>query len=133
MLTVSARQMSVLAGSNDAIVERRIRNAAVRFHGRAIVAMSDERLSDVLRTGIQRARAYGLRQLDSIMLFVLLMLEIAPGFDRQQDIFRYLTARDADRDAAMLSICETIDVLVWNDAARLDGPEEWVRVTRVEM
>lgn len=129
MLRFSDRQLAALVMPGDAAVVRRVRNAAIRRHGRAIAGMSDARLEAVIAAGVARGRDWGLAQGDSLMLFVLLMLEISPGFDREARIAGYLAAA-GDRDAAMLEICAAVPAEAWAAASGFDGAEEWVRTTR---
>ncbi len=133
MLTFTDRQLASFTAPDDTKAVQHIRNAVIRKHARAVARMSDAELSDAITIGVQRARAYSLRQIDSLMVFVLLMLEVAPGFDRETSIAAHLAAaigHDADQAALTLSTVITPDA--WRIAATFTDPSEWTRTTRAE-
>jgi hypothetical protein len=129
MLTFTDRQLAALFAPDDATAAARIRNALIRKHGRAVARMPDDRLAEVIVAGVRRARTYGLRQMDSLMLFVVLMLEVAPGFDREPAIAAYLAASGDAPDARMLDITTAVAGPAWQAAAALQDEAEWSRTT----
>jgi hypothetical protein len=64
-----------------------------------VKALDDETLLRMVRTGIARARSYGMTWESSITAFVVLTFIVAPNFDDHPLINRFLTNDEVEPDA----------------------------------
>ena len=100
MLTIRAEQFEVFQPVAEAAFVRRVVEHLRETHSTVVVQLpnevvpikhiSGEKLFRVVRSGIARARAYGIDWESSVTAFVVLMFIAAPNFDEHPLIQRIL-------------------------------------------
>jgi hypothetical protein len=124
-LKIRAEQMGVF----EEEVQRRFLLHVVdhlrQHYAASVHAVSDERLEQRVRSGIARARRYGLTWESSIAAFVTLMFVIAPNFDEHPAMRKALTDRRTPPDDRIeLMMMNTSDD-DWSQAAANADPRAW--------
>lgn len=120
MLKIRPAQLRAFRPATEAAFEQRIADYLREEHAGEVVqivegegelkevavrGLDDETLLEMVRTGIARARSYGMTWESSITSFVVLMFVIAPNFDSHPLIKRALRAGGVEPD-------QTIDLLM---------------------
>jgi hypothetical protein len=127
VLIIRRDQMDTLAGANGRLLEHHVYSHIARHHALAVASLPDDVLAARVATGVRRARAYRLRAPRAIAMFVALMFEIAPGFDREPYICALLAAAGDTIEELVATICDRVDAVAWANAALLQDLAEWKR------
>jgi len=87
--------------------------------------MSDEKLYQLVRVGIERARGYGMTFESSLAAFTAVMFEIAPNFDEHRLSQVLLHDEQVAPDARLDELLEVLTEKNW-EAIRADyDPQAW--------
>jgi len=90
-----------------------------------VAALPEERLYDLIRTGIARARRYELTFESSIAAFTAVMFEIAPNFDRHRLCQVLLSDEQTEPHARFDELLAVLTDKNW-EAIRADyDPQAW--------
>jgi hypothetical protein len=132
MLKIRGKQMRVLAD------ESFVRRLAVRLrktHSKLPVILlagvttvgqiPEPRLLEMVRTGVARARSYGLTDETSLATFVFLMFFVAPNFDEHPLIARVLADARIRPDSRVDELWEKIGDGNFEAARRNYSPGAW--------
>lgn len=92
---------------------------------RAVEDLDDETLLRMARSGIARARAYGMSWESSITAFVVIMFVVAPNFDDHPLIRRTLEDEEVEPDLRVEQLWELTTEENWEAAARDYDPGRW--------
>ncbi|NJK89404.1 MAG: hypothetical protein HC923_08345 [Myxococcales bacterium] len=84
----------------------------------------------LLRThaAIRAAKEHQLTSERGILVFVLLVFQIGPGFFRHPSIRRYLLDRYTADESHMTKIATEVPGEAWEEAARLRRPSDWAEL-----
>lgn len=88
-------------------------------------ALPDERLHDLVRTGIARARRYGMTFESSIAAFVAVMFEIAPNFDEHRLCQVLLGDEQTAPDARLDELLDVLTEKNWESIRADYNPQAW--------
>jgi len=94
-------------------------------HAEVVKDIPEDKLHKRVEYGIQRAREYGLTWQNDLTVFVTLMFEIAPDFDKFPAFREYLTDKTVEPDERMdLLLSETTEI-DWEDAQEASAKTGW--------
>jgi hypothetical protein len=123
MIVIREEQFAAFHGITEAAFERRIVDHLLQRHAdevvrlpageRAIAELPDETLQGMVRTGVARARSYGLTWESSIFAFVTLMFVAAPNFDEHPIINHILKSVDVEPDLRVNKLWELTSEGTW--------------------
>src|SRR5262245_48265176 len=135
MLKIRSEQMEAFQPVAEAAFVRRVvehlrehQSATVIQFADEVVPLkqiSDERLQAMVRTGIARARAYGMDWESSITAFVVTMFVAAPNFDKHPLIQRVLNDERVDSNSRMDELWERTSEDNWEAVKRTYDPAAW--------
>jgi hypothetical protein len=135
MLIIRPAQMQAFQGvADDAFVRRlsefirgTLRDLPVRLHDGPVLIgrATDETLRRLVRTGMERARGYGMTSEVSLTTFVLLMFAVAPNFDAHPLIRRTLEDARVPPDARFAELWKTVTPANLGAAKELYDPQAW--------
>lgn len=128
MLKVRAEQLDAFQSAADAALIRKMAKYVGERHAEDVVKipsgiflvkhLSDETLQQMIQTGCERARAYGLTWESSLAAFIVLMFVVAPNFDTRPAIQQILQEQTIPPNSRMDQL--------W----RLTSEEEWDRANQ---
>jgi hypothetical protein len=87
--------------------------------------LPEERLYDLVRTGIARARRYGMTFESSIAAFTVIMFEIAPNFDRHRLCQVLLTDEQIEPNARLDELLNVLTEKNWESIRADYDPQAW--------
>lgn len=135
MLTIRPEQLEVFQPVAEAAFERRVVEYLRGHHadegvilptgGHEVKDIDDKILLKMVRTGIARARSYGMTWESSITAFVVLMFTIAPNFDEHPLIQRVLKNEEIEPDSRFDRLWESITEENWQAAAQSYESTKW--------
>lgn len=91
----------------------------------ALSEIPEERLLELVRRGVERARAYGMTWESSITAFVVLTFVVAPNFDQHPVIRHVLADPDVPADTRLDGLWEQTTEENWQAAAEAYDPSSW--------
>lgn len=92
----------------------------------------DDILLQMIRNGIARGRSYGLELKSSLTKFVTLMFLIAPNYDRQEAIKKFLETSDLPPNDRPDALSEAISENDWFEARKSYDETAWT-LEKMEM
>jgi hypothetical protein len=127
MLTIRREQFSVFDQVTEAAFIRRVVEHLAEEHSDTLVKTSVAEstlrelpgadLHEMVRRGVERARAYGLTWESSLTSFVVLMFVVAPNFDEHPLIKRVLQDNNVEPDLRIDRLWELTSEENWEAAA----------------
>ena len=127
---IRAEQMAAFGAEAEAAFEQRLM-AHLREHHRARVCdLPDGVLLDMTRTGIARARRYGITWESNLIAFVALMFEVAPNFDQHPRMQMILTGHNIDPENKIDLLVERTPENVWREVKARSDVSQWFRPGR---
>jgi len=99
----------------------------VRLHGRTIgvAEIPEEVLRKMIKSGLARARGYGMEHESSLAVFVSLMFAVAPNFDEHPLIRRVLLDEREPPDSRIELLGEHVTDENWEAAEQNYDPLAW--------
>jgi hypothetical protein len=90
-----------------------------------VIALAEERLRDLVRTGIARARGYEMTLESSIAAFTAIMFEIAPNFDEHRLCQVLLNDEQLMPDARLDELLNVLTEKNWESIRADYDPQAW--------
>jgi hypothetical protein len=140
MLTIRPEQLETFLPVAEASFERRVADYIREEHADEAVTLpagegevienkvnglDDETLLKMVRTGIARARSYGMTWESSITAFVVLMFVVAPNFDGHPLMTHILKDGSIEPDERIDRLCEQTTDSNWEAAKRDYNVAAW--------
>ncbi len=135
MLTIRPEQMEAFKATAEAAFVRRVASYLRAKHGEVIVELpsatlavkqiSDERLCEIVRKGVERAREYGMTWESTLTAFVVLMFVTAPNFDDHPLIQRAMKDESIPPDSRIDQLWERTTDQNWEAVERSYDPQAW--------
>ncbi len=88
--------------------------------------LPEEKLDDLVRTGIARARGHGLTFESSISAFTAVMFEIAPNFDEHRLSQVLLNDENIEPNARLDELLDVLTEKNWESIREDYDPQAWV-------
>lgn len=85
----------------------------------------DNLLEEMVRVGIKRAKSHGFKQAENLSAFVVVMFEVAPNFDEQTEIKKFLNDRRTPVEQRLDRTIERASSEAWEEAADIYDAEAW--------
>jgi hypothetical protein len=117
--------MAAFGDEADAAFEVRLIAHLREHHSDAVSGMSDALLLPLVRTGIARARRYGMTWESNLTAFVALMFEIAPNFDRHPRMQMILSSAQIAPETKLDVLMERTAEPAWQEVKRRSDPAGW--------
>ena len=129
MLVIRPDQMEVLQSAvEEEFVHRIARHLRSERVELGSIPPSD--LYEMIRTGIARARGYGMQSENTLAAFVGLMFGVAPNFDDVPAIRRVPTDPEVLPDARVDELWRATTDADWEQARTGRDPETWMNRSR---
>ena len=125
MLIIRKEQMEVFQTALDEDFVVRLSGLIREEYPEDVADFDDEELHDLVRDCLARAERYGLTWESSLTLFVVLMFEIAPNFDRQPHIQLLLRDPNIPPDERIDWVVKHARHEDWADAIRRSDENAW--------
>lgn len=136
-LSVRSEQMEVMQAVAAANFERKLSASIRREHSDAIIRtpdgaeskvgdLKDEKLADLVHSGVIKAKNYQLSYESSIAGFVALMFEVAPSFDRHRLCEVLLGDEEKTPDARIEELLHVLTEKNWEAIRRDYDPQAWI-------
>lgn len=136
-LSVRSEQMEVMQAVAAANFERKLAASIRQDHSEAIVRppdggeskvgeLKDEKLADLVHSGVIKAKNYQLSFESSIAGFVALMFEVAPSFDRHRLCEVLLADEEKTPDARIEELLNVLTEKNWEAIRRDYDPQAWI-------
>lgn len=135
MLKIRPEQFTAFQSVAEADFEKRLAQYLCEAHPKVIVQlpdstsalgqMADDRLGRIVRSGVARARDYGLRSEAAISGFIVLLFITAPNFDSHPLIRRILQQSEIAPDARLELIWERTTDQNWEAVEQHYDPQAW--------
>ena len=122
---VRPEHMKAFSQEGERAFEGRVVDHLRQFHSDCAAPFSDETLVVMTRTGIARARRYGLISEADLTAFVAIMFKTAPNFDRHPFIQDVLTDRKILPGDKINALVKRVPDFVWEEAARRYDITAW--------
>lgn len=136
MLKIRPEQMQAFQPSAEASFERRVVEYIKTHQAEVVVQLTtgtftvsqiaDATLTEMVRRGIKRARAYGMTWQSTITSFVVLMFVMAPNFDAHPLIKRVLSDESIKPDLRIEQLWERTKDPNWRAAEQMYNPNTWL-------
>lgn len=94
-------------------------------HEESVAELSDPIVRNRIKTGMARAKRYGLLRRDHLTGYIALMFDIAPNFDEQPVIHRILKPLNVPAEARMERLSSAPTPEDWLEAVDLADPSVW--------
>lgn len=135
-LSIRNEQMSVIEAVAQEKFVRRIAAHLLKEYSKAVVILPDDKkftvdelpeetLYDLVRTGMERARRYGLTFESSIAAFTAVMFEVAPGFDTHQLSQVLLNDEEVEPNARLDELLNVLTEKNWESIRADYDPQAW--------
>ncbi len=124
-IPIRQAQMDVFFPQAEIAFESRLISHLHEHHEEAVEDLTDEMLLPMVRTGIARARRYGMTWESNLTAFVALMFEIAPNWDEHSFIQAVLNSRHIAPEDKMDVLVERTPEEVWEEAERRYDADAW--------
>jgi hypothetical protein len=136
-LSIRAEQMSVIQAVAEENFVRRIADHLLTQYPKAEVRLPDDKKSAVdeleeetlhslVRTGIARARGYGLSFESSIAAFTAVMFEVAPNFDTHRLSQVLLNDEEVDPNHRLDELLNVLTEKNWESIRADYDPQAWI-------
>ena len=123
MLTIRKSQMKIFQNDAERNFLTEILERLRYSHSAAIKGMEDAVLHKRVAHGITCARGYGLTWKTNLTVFVMLMLDLGPGFDRYPTFLKCLTDINLEPDERMGVLLTQMTEDDWWRARQI--PSQW--------
>jgi hypothetical protein len=135
-LSIRAEQMSVVEAVAQENFVRRIAAHLLEDYREAVVTLpgdekftvndlSEETLHDLIRTGISRARRYGMTFESSISAFTAVMFEVSPNFDTHRLCQVLLNDEEVEPNNRLDELLEVLTEKNWESVRADYDPNAW--------
>lgn len=98
---------------------------AIEHHAAQVDGLPDKDLFLCMKSGIFRARQYGLEDFESIAVFVGLMLATAPNFDDHESIRLYLAEPTLQGNEKLDVVVACTNDEVWQEVLEQHDDQAW--------
>ena len=122
---IRAEQMAAFGAEAEAAFEQRLMSHLREHHAELVEGLSDDTLLPMARTGIARARAYGMTWESNLTAYVALMFEVAPNFDQHPRMQMILSGRQVAPEDKIKALAERTPEHVWEEVARRYDASAW--------
>jgi hypothetical protein len=126
MLIIRKEQMDVFQNEAERNFENEVQKQLRTTHAALVKDMDDDILRKRVAYGIFRAREYGLTWKSNLAIFVILMFDLNPEFDRHPSFSRRLNDTDVDPNERMRTLVKEMTEEDWATARQIaaDWPED---------
>lgn len=135
MLIIRPEQFEVFQPVAEAAFARRVVEHLREDHAETVIQLpnevvlvkqiSDERLYEMVRNGIARARGYGIDWESAVTAFVVLMFVAAPNFDKHPLIQRVLKDERVEANSRVDRLWERTSEENWEAIKKNYDPAAW--------
>ncbi len=125
MLRFYESQMSTLADANLDGVARDLVPYFREFHENATMDLDDDALFNRVSAGLRRARSWDFESMFAQILFVAIMLEVAPDFDTDPHIRAALEDGTQPLDDRLAGIGDALSEAGWEAVSARGNPAAW--------
>jgi hypothetical protein len=137
-LKIREEQLGAFSPVAEAAFLRRVVGHVRRHHADAAVRLPDaptattvkqlpeERLTEMVRRGLARARRYGLTLETTLTGFVAIMFAVAPNFDAHPLLRRVLTDETVPPDSRLDEMMSKTSAENWVQVERSYDPDAWL-------
>jgi hypothetical protein len=87
--------------------------------------LSDEKLLELVRGGIARARSYGIEWKSTLLSFVTLLFLAAPNFDRHPKAVRFFSKNERITDEMLKDFLDTMTDEDWEEVEKAYDAGAW--------
>lgn len=134
-LIIRSTQFAVFQQQADALFVQRVVKQLLRTDGEVVVRfltytstvseLPRETLQSMVRSGIARARSYGMTWESTLVGFVSLMFSVAPNFDEHPLIRRVLLDENVPPDERIEVLWERVSEESWDAAGKTYDSNAW--------
>lgn len=125
MLIIREKQIQHFIAKDDAelieLVGRTIRQA----NAERVSDYDDEKLREMVKIGVERARSRDFELAEDIAAFVMIMFEVAPNFDEQEEIGAVLADGQFKPSERLAQIWERTSDEAWEKAEQSYKADVW--------
>jgi hypothetical protein len=135
MLNIRSEQLEVFNPTAERAFQRRVveylrenhAGVAVQFPDgvTTVVKIPEDKLSEIVRIGLERARNYGMTWESSLCAFVVLMFVAAPNFDEHPLIERVLKDESVEPDSRIDQLWERTSEQNWEAVKQKYDAKTW--------
>jgi predicted acyl esterase len=125
MLVIKQSQIQYFIAANDDQLVKVVTEAARAANAERLADYDAETVSEMIKIGIERARAHKFERAETIAAFVAVMLEIAPNFDEEEQIKLALSDASYPPDERFFLLFERIPDESWQAAENLYDARVW--------
>lgn len=125
MLVIRDSQIESFIAHNDADLVKVVCDAVVRSNHERVSTLRPMRLVSMVKLGIERAKEAGMKSPEDIGVFVSLMFEISPTFDRQPTIASVLADKNFSISERLSQLPERVPDEAWEEAVNSYDEKFW--------
>jgi hypothetical protein len=125
MLVIKQSQIQHFIASDEEELVRVVRDGVRAANAERVADYDDEKLAEMVKFGIERARSHKIERAETIAAFVAVMLEIAPNFDEQEQIKMVLEDGNFPPDERFFQLFERVPEESWQAAENLYDARIW--------
>lgn len=125
MIRIRPEHLAAFQPNADAAFVDRLAEHLRTEHGPLVEGLPDRLLEEMVRSGLVRARRYGLTWESSLTAFVALMFEVAPNFDEHPPVRRVLLDARVPPDARIEALAGRVSAEEWEEAGRRYDADAW--------
>jgi hypothetical protein len=125
MLHLTNNQLDKLVVPNEQALVDFIANALRQDSADYVEGLPIPTLQRMVRTGIARARSYGLTAPEDLLTYVGIMFQVAPNFDRQPAIHAVLVDPVIPPNKKLDVLTEPRFDAAWDEADAAYDPDAW--------
>lgn len=90
-MQINREQLRCMVAGSDSLLRLAIKNLVRKEHAYVVEGLPEDIFDEMIASGVQTGRGYGLTASEALATFVLLMLEFGPEFHRHPSIRAMLT------------------------------------------
>ncbi len=125
MLVIRDAQIQALIAGSDDDLARLIEDAVRKVNPSRVDGLAAERVTSMVRIGIERARKAGFQKAEDLAAFVSLMFEISPQFNEQPAIATVLNDATYSPQDRLELLFERVGDDAWAEAVDLYDENIW--------
>ncbi|WP_157758711.1 hypothetical protein [Cystobacter fuscus] len=125
MMRFRREQLRKMAGGSETLLQYAIATQVIEEHSYIVHNLPKDLLNDMIRSGLNTARGFGLSAPNDLSAFVLLMFEVGPEFHRHPSVLRVLEDPAVEPAKKLSTLFERVPDTVWDDIEATIDRQTW--------
>ncbi len=125
MLVVREKQIQHFIAKDDSEIVKLIVQTIRNVNPERVSIYNDKKLEEMVKIGVERAESHDLELAEDIAAFVILMFEVAPNFDEQEEIKKVLADTNYTASETINQLWKRISDEAWEEAEKSYKADVW--------